>query len=209
MVVKHAWSTVDRDLKALRDRISRRNTDFHSIALAANYESLDGKVNTILTVLEDKKQTSLTTGECKLIPYTQNMNFFPRPGITAKIEAQLNSNSTSGPRSVLIYGLGGSGKTQLVLNFVYTRIKEYDVILWIGADTEQTLAEGFLSACKKLGVAHDKSPESVASALHQWLEKTSKRIMSFVTLLTLLVSTWNFTHPIFRTQMASHIRQRR
>ena len=73
-------------------------------------------------------------------------------------------------------GLGGSGKTQLVLHYLQEHEDKYNAILWIDARNEETARSSFVRCCRALGSGgrratdrgrlHDA--EAVQSTL-QWL----------------------------------------
>ncbi|KAI9667662.1 MAG: hypothetical protein M1821_000479 [Bathelium mastoideum] len=48
-----------------------------------------------------------------------------------------------GQKGVVLYGIGGSGKTQLALNFVMKNHRQYSAVLWINASTIQQMNQCF------------------------------------------------------------------
>ncbi|KAF8462318.1 P-loop containing nucleoside triphosphate hydrolase protein [Kalaharituber pfeilii] len=51
---------------------------------------------------------------------------------------------------VVLYGMGGIGKTQLVLEYVYRHCEDYSSVFWINAATEATLKIGFTYIVERL-----------------------------------------------------------
>lgn len=51
--------------------------------------------------------------------------------------------SKPGMKGVVLYGLAGSGKTQLVLNFIDAWQSQYTAILWINASSKEATAQSF------------------------------------------------------------------
>jgi hypothetical protein len=62
---------------------------------------------------------------------------------------------TTGPedsRILSLVGLGGSGKTQLMLQYAWARRDQYGTVLWFNAQSKDTLDESFLLAASQLGL---------------------------------------------------------
>lgn len=51
---------------------------------------------------------------------------------------------------VAIYGLGGVGKTEMVLQYVYMNGREYNSVLWINAKSKTTMQLSFMQAMQDL-----------------------------------------------------------
>ncbi|ROV91855.1 hypothetical protein VMCG_09166 [Cytospora schulzeri] len=63
-----------------------------------------------------------------------------------------NIDNTSQSRIVCLLGLGGSGKTQLTLQYAWSRREEFGVVLWVNASSEATLRDSFELAASQLGL---------------------------------------------------------
>ncbi|KAJ2992303.1 hypothetical protein NUW58_g2211 [Xylaria curta] len=85
-------------------------------------------------------------------------------------------------RTVVIHGLGGTGKTQLVLRYVETYRKRYDLILWIDARSAATVRSSFFRSAQalELPVRAYGSPSDIVSlkddlAVNAVLDRLRKR----------------------------------
>jgi tetratricopeptide (TPR) repeat protein len=70
-----------------------------------------------------------------------------RPRLQQKIQEQLHGvpeNAEQATRILVIYGLGGSGKSQLALNFVRTCRRDYAAMFWIEAGQKETIERDYL-----------------------------------------------------------------
>ena len=56
----------------------------------------------------------------------------------------------------MLKGLGGMGKSQLMLKYCYTHRKEYKYVFWLNAEGSQATLEEFHNLAEKLGIKVDK-----------------------------------------------------
>ena len=54
--------------------------------------------------------------------------------------------------AVAVIGLGGTGKTQLVLRYIQRHQEEYDTVLWLDAQSVETARSSFERCCRALGL---------------------------------------------------------
>ena len=71
-----------------------------------------------------------------------------RPSLRDKLHEQLAQERTQdndqGSRIVVVWGLGGAGKTQLVLSYVQQHRQEYNASFWVEAGRKETVERDFL-----------------------------------------------------------------
>ncbi|KAF4340021.1 hypothetical protein FBEOM_6060 [Fusarium beomiforme] len=103
-----------------------------------------------------------------LFPYEKNEDFIARPGITSKLE-ELLPKSSDEYRSSALWGLGGSGKTQIALDFAYSRYgKRQCSVFWVHADSETSFARDYGSIAKVLGIiSQDSGHELLQNVRHR------------------------------------------
>ncbi|KAJ8132094.1 hypothetical protein O1611_g1537 [Lasiodiplodia mahajangana] len=116
--------------------------------------------------------------------HPRNMNFFNRPALLKEIDSYMipsspdqRSNGTETLRSFALYGMGGIGKTQLALEYAYTRKSEFDAIFWITADSKANIAECFSNIALSLGIATESEVSDLTvsfSILLRWLSNPTK-----------------------------------
>jgi hypothetical protein len=73
------------------------------------------------------------------ISHLRNPNFTGRESLLAQLRAALASGQPAALTQA-ISGLGGVGKTQLAVEYVYRYAAEYDVVWWVRAEEPATLA---------------------------------------------------------------------
>ncbi len=106
----------------------------------------------------------------------KNDNFVGRKELLQRIENHLNKESTPVILTALD-GLGGVGKTQLALEFVWQHHKEYNEVAWFNAESQERLTEDYIRLGLELNIIHqdDKDAfEKRALLVKSWLE-ASKR----------------------------------
>src|SRR3954454_19696493 len=71
-----------------------------------------------------------------------------------------------------ISGLGGIGKTQTALEYAYRFRQDYTAVLWVTAETEETLSAGFSAIAQLLQLPEMDRPEqdAVRKAVLRWLK---------------------------------------
>ncbi|KAL9028780.1 MAG: hypothetical protein Q9196_002903 [Gyalolechia fulgens] len=55
------------------------------------------------------------------------------------------------PKSYVLYGMGGIGKTETAIEYLYSRRDRFDAVIWIYADTSQKLGAQFVTLAQELG----------------------------------------------------------
>ena len=74
---------------------------------------------------------------------------------------------------VALYGMGGIGKTQIALEYVYTNKTNYERIYWITAVNQASLLFGYQKIAKIAGLklASEVNPVDIAETVLLWLRQ--------------------------------------
>jgi tetratricopeptide (TPR) repeat protein len=89
---------------------------------------------------------------CVSVPFATVSTYTDRPHLSRVLDEKLSNRGTGLGHSVAVTGLGGTGKTQLVLRYIEEHEEEYDTILWIDVRSEETARASYERCCRKLGL---------------------------------------------------------
>ena len=106
------------------------------------------------------------------VPHSRNTFFTGREHLLTSLHAQLQAAQTTATgRPLAISGLGGIGKTQLAIEYAYRHRQEYRAVLWVDAETKETLHTGYTEIARKLNLPQKNAQEKeiVVEAVKEWL----------------------------------------
>jgi hypothetical protein len=90
------------------------------------------------------------------------------------METELSSVVGRQP-SYALHGMGGVGKTQIALKYVYDHLEHFPAIFWVTADSRAKLSQGYVDAAKQLQLEPQDSQrdqETVVQSFKTWLCNT-------------------------------------
>ncbi|EXK76699.1 hypothetical protein FOQG_18568 [Fusarium oxysporum f. sp. raphani 54005] len=113
----------------------------------------------------------------RVIPYPRNEDLVHRRDLIDKLDRLLPP--TPGSCSAALWGLGGSGKTQIALDYAYRRCDTDDecCVFWVHADSEATFLADYKTISKKLGVDEQLNGTDLIDAVRNEIEARSKWVM--------------------------------
>ncbi|KAH6714091.1 hypothetical protein BKA61DRAFT_551433 [Leptodontidium sp. MPI-SDFR-AT-0119] len=109
-----------------------------------------------------------------IVPFDRNLNFTGRGRQLAEVEAKLFAGGQT--TKVAITGLGGIGKTQLVLEIAYRIRDRYKdcLVIWIPATNTESLYQAYLDVARQLKIPGSDEDKADAKKLVQgYLSKES------------------------------------
>ena len=114
------------------------------------------------------------------VPHARNPNFTGREEHLAKLKTALGSGKPAALTQA-IHGLGGVGKTQLALEYVYRSAAEYDIVWWVRSEETVTLASDYASLAKALYLPEKEvaDQEVIIQAVKHRLEQIPKWLLVF------------------------------
>jgi hypothetical protein len=131
------------------------------------------------------------------LPHIRNTKF---SGREAELQRLITHLQPQQPPSTLhacgLYGIGGSGKSQLALEFAYRNLAWYNAVFWISGETELKLAESFAAPAFALGVAGEsmQTLTQVREIFKEWLYSSSRESESHPSLVLHMPLSVNSAH---------------
>src|SRR5271154_3311529 len=110
------------------------------------------------------------------MPYQRNPHFTGRDELLSLLNEKLRDTSAKKySHRVAIYGMGGVGKTQLAIEYVYRNQTKYHSIFWISSADQAALLSGFqdiarATECVSNLDSTSVNPTEVAKAVLSWLQ---------------------------------------
>lgn len=114
------------------------------------------------------------------VPHLRNPNFTGREEIFTKIRKALTSGKPAMLTQV-ITGLGGIGKTQIAIEYVYRYTAEYKVVWWLRAENSETLAADYINLAQSINLPEKDSQEQqiIIENVRRWLEQNQNWLLIF------------------------------
>ncbi|KAF8459221.1 hypothetical protein BDZ91DRAFT_852054 [Kalaharituber pfeilii] len=88
--------------------------------------------------------------------FRRNSDFVGREHLLEQLKQKIKGAATGNAIQVVLYGMGGVGKTQLALEYAYRHHGDYSAVFWVNAASEQTTKLGFTYIMQQLIKHHAK-----------------------------------------------------
>jgi len=108
---------------------------------------------------------------------SRNPNFTGRAGDLATLRAGLSAASTMTVQAV--HGMGGVGKTQLVLEYAHRQAAEYDIVWWFEAEQSAAIPDRVSELATALGIPDVTDPEVTRRAVLTELRRRNRWLLIF------------------------------
>ncbi|OQN96102.1 hypothetical protein B0A48_18348 [Cryoendolithus antarcticus] len=152
------------------------------IANQAGQQTINGGQHIYLAANSPGVHSTTDAEGCFSVPFTIVTTYAERSELSRQLEEKLDKPHLVKKlaHSVAVVGLGGTGKTQLVLRYIEQHEQDYDSILWIDARSEETARSSFERCCRDLRLPVEQASEQgrlcdspSVQAVHQWLRRRS------------------------------------
>src|SRR5215510_6213125 len=116
------------------------------------------------------------------IPFDRNIYFTGREEILMDLDLKFQNQSTSktgSPIRIALVGLGGAGKSSVALEFAYRYRNQYAHVLWVVADSRETLATEFQTLAQQLPLQTEDITDEESAKLHvlRWLSRNKNWLL--------------------------------
>jgi len=115
------------------------------------------------------------------IPYQRNPFFIGREEILTHVHTQLQTSQpiALSQQPQAISGLGGIGKTQIAVAYAYQFGWEYQAVLWVQAESRETLSSSYAALAALLNLPEQNTQEHtiMVQAVKRWLQTHSEWLL--------------------------------
>ena len=114
------------------------------------------------------------------VPYPRNLFFTGREDILKRLYETLRQNQAAAlTEAQAIVGLGGIGKTQTAVEYAYRYRHNYQIVLWIKADSPEVLVSDLVAAAGLLNLPEKDEQDQgrVVNAVKHWLEANTSWLL--------------------------------
>ncbi|VUT25671.1 MAG: photosystem I assembly protein Ycf3 [Candidatus Methanolliviera sp. GoM_asphalt] len=169
-----------REIERQRESLTRYQKEYDELRRQMTQEELQN-----VTDLLQQKDAKLDEIR-KLMPpiwnvsQHRNPNFTGREGILKALRSGLSSGEPAAWKQAII-GMGGVGKTQLAVEYIYRHKTEYRVIWWIRSEELATMAADYASLAVDLNLPEKEFEDQteIAKAVKRWLEHNPSWLLIF------------------------------
>lgn len=117
-----------------------------------------------------------------LVPYEENPRFTGRIQFMETLREKLcATHQNQFKHRIALYGMGGIGKTQCALKYVYSFRESYERVYWITAVDQAALLSGYQTIAKeaKLPGLTNANPIEIAFTVRSWLRQEQSWLIVF------------------------------
>jgi len=114
------------------------------------------------------------------VSHIRNTHFTGREDILSELRAALTSGEPAAWKQA-VTGMGGVGKTQIALEYIYRHMAKYQIIWWIRSEELATMASDYADLAGPLGLREKDSIDQteIVRAVKSWLEHNSGWLLIF------------------------------
>ncbi|MBO0777905.1 MAG: toll/interleukin-1 receptor domain-containing protein, partial [Ktedonobacteraceae bacterium] len=141
-------------------------------------------------------------------PYRQNAFFTDRETILTTLSSSFAFSQTHQTRILALNGLGGIGKTQIALEYLYRSSHLYPIILWINASSREQFSIEVSALAEKLRLPEqDRADEDhLFAAVKHWLQSQTAWLLVLdhlddLTLIDVIVPPQGSGHILLTTSI--------
>ncbi|KAI0459912.1 P-loop containing nucleoside triphosphate hydrolase protein [Xylaria acuta] len=110
------------------------------------------------------------------IPFPPNEDLVHRSDVARELDRLLPP--TSDYQTAALWGLGGSGKTQIALAYAYARCRDLTCsVFWVHADTEASFTKDYQSIARKLSLPANLDGEDLLRAVRERIEEITNWVL--------------------------------
>ena len=98
-----------------------------------------------------------------------NPNFTGRTELLDQLGVRLTPGGTTAVLPAALHGMGGIGKTQMAVEYIYRHLHDYDIIWWIQATQQAQIRAGLTDLAQRLGLPGSAEAHTAVPAVREAL----------------------------------------
>ncbi|MEV7045774.1 FxSxx-COOH system tetratricopeptide repeat protein, partial [Amycolatopsis sp. NPDC051061] len=95
----------------------------------------------------------------------RNVNFIGRGDILQALHGELSKSTRTAVLPGALHGMGGIGKSQIAVEYVYRHAEEYDLIWWIPSENPSEIQASLVKLAKRLDLPVEQSVDTAVPAV--------------------------------------------
>jgi hypothetical protein len=109
----------------------------------------------------------------------RNTNFSGRDGLLERLYGSLHTGSAAAVPTGAVHGLGGVGKTELVLEFAHRFASDYDIAWWVPAELPTSTTAALAELARRLGVERMADQSAMVAGLFDLLRQRDRWLLVY------------------------------
>jgi tetratricopeptide (TPR) repeat protein len=101
----------------------------------------------------------------------RNLNFTGRDDLIEELRSQLTAGGTAAVLPATLHGMGGIGKTQTAVEYIYRHLDEYDLVWWIQASQPTQIRSGLTDLARHLNLPGSSEAHAAVPAVLEALRR--------------------------------------
>ena len=113
--------------------------------------------------------------------YRRNPFFIGRDALLSQLRVTFLAHEATGVCIQTLNGLGGIGKTQLMLEYAYHYSQEYQAVFWWNTDPQGDTLADFVTIAQVLDLPEKNEPDParILAAIKRWLQQHERWLLLF------------------------------
>lgn len=99
----------------------------------------------------------------------RNVNFTGREDLLAQLHQRLRGASTAAVTPNTLHGMGGVGKSQIAIEYVYRHVEDYEIIWWVPAEQQSQILAALTELAQRLGLDVGSEANTAVPAVREAL----------------------------------------